>query len=142
MPEEEEIGSVEKILFSMLATAHLKSGGAIGFRGNQWYAKNASTYIGLDEKGDIKGTWAETINVVQSLILDIKRERKNYDSVYFFFPDGSNDGITWRMLKIDMSFLRIVLEHDDLTMREIIRRFVRISEETQNGPAEPFKNLN
>jgi len=47
------------------------------------------------------------------------------------------------MLKIDMSFLRIVLEHDHFTMQEIIRRFVRISEDThQNGPEEPFQNLN
>lgn len=134
---------IEKVLFSTLATSHLKSGGAIGFRGHKWFRENEA-YVGIDDKGEVKGTWADPTNVVQGIVLDITRERKRYDDVYFFFVDdsGSYEGITWRMLKIDMSFLRIVLEHDKFTMQEIIRRFVRISERAQNGPEEPFKNLN
>ena len=138
------IGATEKILFSILAQAHLVYGGTIGFRGKKWLRATATAYVSVDEKGETVGQWAEPVNTIQSLILTVNRERKTYDDVYFFFldEDGSYEGITWRMLKIDMSFLRVVLNRDELTMKEIIRRFARISEKAMNDPDEPFDNLN
>lgn len=135
----------ERIMFSSLAQAHIISGGGVGFRDKKWYKHQNDEYVCLDEEvGDFTSTWRESHHAVESLLLEIDRERKPLDHAFFYHinAQGSYEGVTWRMLKIDMSFLRIVLDNDDLTMREIIRRFVRISEDTQNGPNEPFENLN
>jgi hypothetical protein len=140
------IGATEKTLFAMLAQSHLMYGGTIGFRGLKWFrdGNDEGSYLGLDEKGKVIGNWGEAVNVIQSIILTINRERKTYDDVYFFFMNegGSYVGVTWRMLKIDMNYLRVVLSRDGTAMKEIITRIVRISEKALNEPDEPFENLN
>lgn len=144
----------ERLLFSALCQAHLVAGGGVGFRGKRWIAENdgkteeeGRTFLCIEDgHPDVRGAWKEPRQAVEAITLDINRERRSFDEVFFYYPTdkGSYDGVTWRMLKIDMSFLRIVLDHDDLTMKEIIRRFVRISEKTrvEGGEEEDFKNLN
>lgn len=141
-----DAGSIERILFAMLAQSHLEIGGSIGFRDKKWHRVQAHTYVMVDEKGETKGTWGNTMDAISALNIEINRERRIFDEVYFFFLDNeeSYEGVTWRMLKIDMSFLRLVLASDQFTMKEIIRRFVQISEKTQAGENDkkPFQNLN
>jgi hypothetical protein len=138
------MGATEKILFTMLAQSHLMYGGTIGFRGQKWLKAQEGAFVELDEKGETKAQWGEAVNVIKSLVLTINRERKTYDDVYFFFLDesGTVEGVTWRMLKIDMSFLRVVLHRDGEVMKEIIKRIARISEEALTEPEPPFENLN
>jgi len=120
-------------------------GGGIGFRDRKWTREldkeNSYICLGDDSRGVILGTWNEPANVARAVVIEVGRERRSLNDVFFFFTNdkGTAEGVTWRMLKIDMSFLRVVLDREEFSMREIIRRFVRISENTQN---ESFKNLN
>jgi len=135
----------EEYLFIELVGAHLSMGGGIGFRDRKWTREldkeNSYICLGDDSRGVILGTWNEPANVARAVVIEVGRERRSLNDVFFFFTNdkGTAEGVTWRMLKIDMSFLRVVLDREEFSMREIIRRFVRISENTQN---ESFKNLN
>jgi len=143
MPQETV--SKESALFSMLAQIHIECGGAVGFKDTKWMPEDPpGSYLRLNGENRVEASWCNAVNAVVDVGLRINRERGSYNDVYFFFPNnqGSNEGVTWRMLKIDMSFLRIVLDRDSLTMKEIIRRFVRISEKTQVEGADEFENLN
>jgi hypothetical protein len=116
----------ERMLFSALAQAHLVSGGGIGFRSKKWMADadgptdaDGQTFICIDDDHiDVRGAWVQPHQAVEAIMLEVGRERRPLDHVFFYYPSekGSYDGVTWRMLMIYMSFLRIVLDHDSLTM--------------------------
>jgi hypothetical protein len=123
----------EKELFDLLVLKTLGAGGTVGFprSGIKW-KKTADAYVRQEDRGD--RTWP----TVDELVLqDIhKQVCKEFDDAVFYLDDVP-DGVTWRMLKLEMSYLRIVLSDNKdatkLVLGEIIRRLVSIMNEAIHG---------
>lgn len=131
---------MEEILFCFLAAAVLKAKGCLGLADKRWnWAEGV--YASEGKK------WGGPNDAVGDLIATLKRNKKEFDSVVFYSDyDGlSGAGVTWRMLKLDMSFLRIVLAKDETrvqgTLAGIISRLVEIMNEA-SGFKERYDGRN
>lgn len=119
----------EETLFSILVEAHLETGGDIEIRDSLWTASRNTMdpveitgYVHL-ERDKIKSTWPDSKSAASGLLLHVKHIRRKLDDVVFYANDESDrTGTTWRMLKLDMPFLRIVVYKDEDALRSIIRR--------------------
>lgn len=134
----------ERTLFDLLVLKTLEAGGSIGFSRNGIRWKRTDTaYVRQQERAGER-SWPLDDAAV---LLDIHQAAyKWFDEVAFYMGD-SPDGVTWRMMKLDMSFLRIVLSgNKDVTkmvLGEIIRRLVAIMNEAiEGGKGEKYDGRN
>lgn len=67
-------------------------------------------------------SWAESMDAINYFIMLIKNQRRTIDSITFYANIHGDTGVTWRGLKVDMSFLRVVLMDDIRTLETTIER--------------------
>lgn len=117
----------EQNLFLLLACTVLEMRGAIECEGKylRRYEDGGITY-GITVRGKNLKSYAEAEACVFTLIHDLKKRRIGLDNVVFYPSCHEDTGTTWRFLKIDMSFLRIVLHRNKDTFRSIIDRISSI----------------
>lgn len=119
----------EEALFTILVESHLETGGDIEIRNALWTpvrnVMDGGEITGWAhlEKDVLKSTWPSAKSAAGGLLLYVKQIRRKLDEVVFYANDDSDrTGTTWRMLKLDMPFLRIVVYKDGDALRSIIRR--------------------
>jgi hypothetical protein len=133
---------IEEMLLRVLIVAHLENGQAISLKGKEWfYVQEAGDepnhYTSIGEGGTRE--WGDPLDVVNDIVSQVKRNNSSFNDVTFH--DEEKTGVTWRFLKLDMSFLRIVLGNDRQAIGAITRRLSAILNETlQEGLIDPTLN--
>ena len=97
----------EQSLIHTLITCHLEHG-EVGLKGDMWSKTPSGAYCRLEEDGKER-TWKDAEYAADDIILAVSLLKTRLDDVIFY---ANGVGTTWRMLKLDMPFLRIVLMND------------------------------
>ena len=126
---------LESTLLTAFVAAHLDSGGDVKIKDHLW----TSTYKPGEEIRDgfaclhddkIEGSWPEACGIGGHVIATCQRYRWRWDDLIFYPKDDDRTGVPWRMLKLDMPYLRIVLLKDEAALLAITRRLASIMEKT------------
>ena len=133
----------EQNLFLLLACTVLEMKGAIECGGKylRRYEDGGSTY-GITNLGKNLKSYSEAEPCVFTLIHDLKKRKISLDNVVFYPSCHEDTGTTWRFLKIDMSFLRIVIGRDKDAFKNIIDRLCSIMFARDKQTNEWKKDLN
>lgn len=130
----------EELLFKILCRSHLEQGGKIGLGGCSWKREWDSVneryqYLKRTRNSDRTLFWNSTEHAVADIEATVKRLYKSLDYIAFYPSNEelSGSGATWRILKNDMSFLRIVLKKDAQTMGFILRRLDAVMRDSIYG---------
>jgi len=124
----------EESLFRILCTSHLSQGGRIGLDSFIWEKKENGNY-GRQADTHGSGEWGLIQNAVADIVTMILRLKKSYDDIALYPGTGpyQDSGATWRVLKNDMPFLRIVLKDDADTMGSVLRRLDNVLRNSMVG---------
>lgn len=140
---------LEVELFRILAIAHLKAGGELGIKDDQWY-RATPDHIAESPKSNLEmthqfievdgatesGRWNGAEATVNALMVKVSKMREELNNVVFF-RSLRPDGVTWRMLKIDMAYLRAVVGGDSDVMANIIKRLSAVVTEVMQQEDKP-----
>lgn len=134
----------DRLLFTCMAESVLENGGYISLQDRRWN-RAEDLFVEMRRDGE-QQAWEQAKHAVQAILLYSDSRKLNLDNVAFYADqEGDSTGVTWRMLKIDMPYLRIVLGGDDsnarAALRTIIQRLVAIMNEAV-GTKEKFNNTN
>jgi hypothetical protein len=129
---------MEKDLFLALCGAHIQTGGSVTINTFR-YQRNIglSRFEKIDDKRP-KPTqstmWYDVEPLLEdlSLVLDRFAPHLSMDDVVFT-PEDGDAGVTWRCLKYDFPFLRIVLGKDKIMMRSVLNRLGQVLRDTLDG---------
>lgn len=129
----------EETLLAMLIASVVDLGGAVESSG-LYMTKSEKTYLLVENS--LERHYSTVSDCVAPFLARLDRDNRSLDDV-IFYPDKHEDvGTTWRFLKIDMSFLRIVLGGNVLTLRDIVERAVILmfSNEAAKRKPDPERN--
>lgn len=146
--------NLERILLTELLAAHLAMGGDVQVKDFLWTPSQSfdreAVYSGFTcvRKDKVEGQWdgAEAASAAaDSVIAACQHNRIKWDEIIFYPKDDDRTGVPWRMLKLDMPYLRIVLMRDDQTLLAITKRLASIvSKALSDGlgmqPPKPDRN--
>ena len=125
--------NTEVTLLTMIASAVLRHGGLIQAKLKdkpvqiiQATTSNGTKYEYKDQASEDSLSWVNPEDAINYLIMNLDIHKKPVDSVIFYPTPDDNTGVTWRGLKVDMSFLRIVLIDDKIMLRTIVDRIASI----------------
>lgn len=80
--------------------------------------------------------WSNAESVAEAILSALSLRRKSHNDLVFH-TDESGPAVTWRMLKIEMPFLRIVTSKDPVlvskAMTRIIEHLVEILDQAMKG---------
>jgi len=126
----------EESLFKILCTAHLSQGGRIGLDAYIWERGENGKYSRQTyDFAPIGGEWYTVQHAVDNIGTMTLRLNKSRDDIAFYPGTGpyQDSGATWRVLKNDMPFLRIVLKDDADTMGSVLRRLDNVLNDSMVG---------
>ncbi len=131
-------GETESVLLIAFIEAHLESGGDIKIKDYLWTVtykpgvdnQSIRTGFGCLRNDKIEGSWPEAYGAAGHVISTCHHCRWKWDNITFYPRDDDHTGVPWRMLKLDMPFLRIVLLKDEAALLAITRRLASIMEKT------------
>jgi hypothetical protein len=123
------MGDLEKELLLAMIVAHLDSGLTIGLKGREWFFVHETEEKGHYSSllGEDAREWGDPHAAAEDIIAQLRLKNLSYDAVTFY--DEEKTGVTWRFLKLDMPFLRIVLGKDKRALGGITRRLSAILRE-------------
>lgn len=144
---------LERTLLTAFAAAHLDSGGDIQVREYLWTATYTQispqdlkrTGFSCLHNDKVEGSWNDGEATAQHVLFICQHCRVKWDDVIFYPKDDDRTGVSWRMLKLDMPFLRIVLLKDQAALLAITRRLASIVSKALAeglGVAKPKPELN
>ena len=131
---------LEETLLKEFIAAHLDCGGDVQVKEHLWTGSyppmnpehpDARECVGFAclRNDKIEGSWIESEGPAQSVLRVCSHLRVRWDDIVFY-PGEERTGVPWRMLKLDMSFLRIVLLNDKRTLLAITTRLASIVSKT------------
>jgi hypothetical protein len=123
--------NLEKTLLLALMASHLDSGGDIRVKEHLWtgtYRPDTEERLGFAclKNDEVEGSWNDGDGASDHVLLVCKNSNVKWDDIIFYPKDDDRTGVPWRMLKLDMPFLRIVLLKDETALFSITRRLASI----------------
>jgi hypothetical protein len=131
--------TLETTLFSVLAIQILDQRGLLRIV----LATNVTASLSKTDDGkytytDVNGeslSWLEPDNAVRYLMMATNMHKTSIDNVIFYPTTVATTGVTWRGLKADMPFLRIVLLKDAKILSSIVDRITSIMFAVKDTPS-------
>lgn len=122
----------EEDLFKALCIAHIEAGGSVGVGFTTWQRGSGRNQYIRRSRDDEKREWDSIVHLVVDIEREIVHRNIDFDEVAFF-PEDGDDGVTWRFLKLDFPFLRIVLGGDSQMMLSVLTRLTQVLQDTLEG---------
>ena len=135
----------EEQLIRLFMKTLLSHGCSVGIGFTYWHKTEedrVDKYVKVDG-ASLLGTWDTPENVVEDVMNTMGLKRKNFNDLTFY-PETEDTGVTWRMLKIDMPFLRMIFSSNPKktigTIRQITERMVDLIDQAMEGDSDGERN--